>query len=54
MIIIFITISSIFLASVIPSVGLLGVAWVGCDKVSVLLLLSITGAFGGAVYAGNC
>ncbi|XP_077288213.1 putative inorganic phosphate cotransporter [Arctopsyche grandis] len=40
-------------ASVIPSVGLLGVAWVGCDKVSVLLLLSITGAFGGAVYAGN-
>lgn len=41
------------LASVVPSLGLLGVAWVGCDQLSVLLLLAFTGAFGGAVYAGN-
>ncbi|XP_057652538.1 putative inorganic phosphate cotransporter [Diorhabda carinulata] len=40
-------------ASIIPSLGLLGVAYVGCDKVAVQLLLAITGAFGGAVYAGN-
>lgn len=41
------------IATVIPSLGLLGVAYVGCDKVAVQLLLAIPGAFGGAVYAGN-
>ncbi|XP_060523249.1 sialin [Cylas formicarius] len=41
------------IASVIPSLGLLGVAYVGCDKLAVQLLLAITGAFGGATYAGN-
>ncbi|KAF7278773.1 major facilitator superfamily transporter 10 [Rhynchophorus ferrugineus] len=40
-------------ASVIPSLGLLGVAYVGCDKTAVLLLLAIPGAFSGASYAGN-
>lgn len=40
-------------ASVIPSLGLLGVAYVGCDKVAAQLLLAIPGAFGGAQYAGN-
>lgn len=40
-------------ASVIPSLGLLGVAYVGCDKVAVQLLLALTGAFSGATYAGN-
>ncbi|KAJ8959058.1 hypothetical protein NQ318_022314 [Aromia moschata] len=41
------------LASVIPSLGILGVAYVGCDKLAAQLLLAIPGAFGGAVYAGN-
>lgn len=41
------------IASVVPSLGLLGVAWVGCDKMAVLLLLTITGAFAGGIYAGN-
>lgn len=36
-----------------PSLGLLGVAYVGCDKVAAQLLLAIPGAFGGATYAGN-
>ncbi|CAH0564068.1 unnamed protein product [Brassicogethes aeneus] len=40
-------------ASIVPSLGLLGVAYVGCDKISVQLLLAIPGAFAGAVYAGN-
>ncbi|CAG9833054.1 unnamed protein product [Diabrotica balteata] len=40
-------------ASVIPSIGLLGVAYVGCDKVAAQLLLALTATFGGAVYAGN-
>lgn len=42
-----------FLASVIPSLGLLGVAYVGCDKVAVQLLLALPGAFSGGTYAGN-
>lgn len=41
------------LASVIPSLGLLGVAYVGCNKYAAQLLLAIPGAFGGATYAGN-
>lgn len=41
------------IASVIPSLGLLGVAWVGCDRTVAQLMLTIPGAFAGAVYAGN-
>ncbi|KAF2882063.1 hypothetical protein ILUMI_24111 [Ignelater luminosus] len=41
------------LASIVPSLGLLGVAWLGCDRISVQVILSLTGAFAGAVYAGN-
>lgn len=41
------------IASILPSLGLLGVAWLGCDRVLVQVVLGITGAFGGAVYAGN-
>ncbi|XP_072949103.1 putative inorganic phosphate cotransporter isoform X2 [Epargyreus clarus] len=40
-------------AAFIPALGLLGIAWAGCDRMAVMLLLSITSAFGGAVYAGN-
>ncbi|XP_028173532.1 putative inorganic phosphate cotransporter [Ostrinia nubilalis] len=40
-------------AAFIPAFGLLGIAWAGCDRMAVMLLLSITSAFGGAVYAGN-
>ncbi|XP_068633318.1 putative inorganic phosphate cotransporter [Battus philenor] len=40
-------------AAFVPAFGLLGIAWAGCDRVAVMLLLSITSAFGGAVYAGN-
>ncbi|XP_073956767.1 putative inorganic phosphate cotransporter [Choristoneura fumiferana] len=40
-------------AAFIPAFGLLGIAWAGCDRTAVMLLLSITSAFGGAVYAGN-
>lgn len=40
-------------ASVVPSLGLLGVAWVGCDSTAVQLMLAVPGAFQGAVYAGN-
>lgn len=41
------------IASVVPSLGLLGVAWLGCDRMGVQLMLAIPGAFAGAVYAGN-
>lgn len=41
------------IASVIPSLGLLGVAYMGCDRIAVQLLLALPGAFAGAVYAGN-
>lgn len=44
---------SIFSGSVIPSLGLLGVAYVGCDRLNTQLLLAIPGAFTGANYAGN-
>ena len=40
-------------AAVIPAVGLIGVAWVGCDRLYIILILTITGGFGGAAYAGN-
>uniref|UniRef100_V5G395 Putative inorganic phosphate cotransporter n=2 Tax=Anoplophora glabripennis TaxID=217634 RepID=V5G395_ANOGL len=41
------------IASIVPSLGILGVAYVGCDKVAAQLLLALPGAFAGAVYAGN-
>ncbi|XP_053609606.1 putative inorganic phosphate cotransporter [Plodia interpunctella] len=40
-------------AAFLPAFGLLGIAWAGCDRLTVMLLLSITSMFGGAVYAGN-
>ncbi|KAM3965175.1 putative inorganic phosphate cotransporter [Aphomia sociella] len=40
-------------AAFIPALGLLGIAWAGCDRKLVMSLLSVTSAFGGAVYAGN-
>lgn len=42
-----------FLGSIVPSLGLLGVAWLGCDRMGVQVMLSLPGAFAGAVYAGN-
>ncbi|XP_026761732.1 putative inorganic phosphate cotransporter [Galleria mellonella] len=41
------------IAAFVPAFGLLGIAWAGCDRVWVMTLLSVTSAFGGAVYAGN-
>ncbi|CAG2061887.1 unnamed protein product, partial [Timema podura] len=38
---------------VVPSLGFIAVALVGCNREAVTLLLVVTGAFGGAVYAGN-
>lgn len=43
----------LFAASIVPSLGLLGVAYVGCHRVAVQLLLALPGALAGAVYAGN-
>lgn len=40
-------------ASTIPSLGLLGVAWGGCDWRWVMIMLAGAGAFQGAVYPGN-
>lgn len=40
-------------ASVIPSLGLIGVAWMGCDTLGVMLMLAGAGAFQGAIYPGN-
>ncbi|PZC79555.1 hypothetical protein B5X24_HaOG216220 [Helicoverpa armigera] len=37
----------------IPAFGLLGIAWAGCDRIAVILLLCFASAFGGAAYAGN-
>lgn len=41
------------ISSIIPSLGLLGVAWLGCDSIGVQVMLGLPGAFAGAVYAGN-
>ncbi|XP_063221587.1 sialin-like [Bacillus rossius redtenbacheri] len=41
------------IASVVPSLGLVAVAWVGCNREAVTILLVAAGAFGGASYAGN-
>lgn len=40
-------------ASIIPSLGLLGVAYAGCDWRWVMVMLAGAGAFQGAVYPGN-
>lgn len=40
-------------ASIVPSIGLIGIAWAGCDKVWIIVLLAVFGAFQGAVYPGN-
>lgn len=47
------SIINFFSASIVPSLGILGVAYVGCDKVAAQLLLALPGALAGAVYAGN-
>lgn len=39
--------------AVVPAVGLVAVGWFGCDRLAIVLLLAITGGFGGATYAGN-
>lgn len=41
------------IASIVPSLGLIGVAWVGCDWIWVMIMLAGAGAFQGAVYPGN-
>lgn len=41
------------LGAVVPAVGLVAVGWFGCDRLAIVLLLAITGGFGGATYAGN-
>ncbi|XP_055370914.1 sialin [Condylostylus longicornis] len=41
------------IASVIPSLGLIGVAYVGCNWIWVMFMLAGVGAFQGAVYSGN-
>ncbi|XP_055713391.1 sialin [Phlebotomus papatasi] len=40
-------------ASIVPSIGLVGVAWVGCNWKLAMLMLAGFGAFQGAVYPGN-
>lgn len=42
----------LFLACVFPSLCVLGIAWAGCDRFTVQLLLGAAGAFTGAAYAG--
>lgn len=41
------------IASIVPSIGLLGVAWADCDKLVVMFMLTVLGAFQGAVFPGN-
>lgn len=41
------------IASTIPSLGLIGVGWAGCDWRWVMAMLAGAGAFQGAVYPGN-
>ncbi|XP_049873381.1 sialin isoform X2 [Pectinophora gossypiella] len=40
-------------AAFIPALGLLGIAWVGCDRLTAMILLNFTSVFGGAAYSGN-
>ncbi|KAJ2948996.1 hypothetical protein O0L34_g5936 [Tuta absoluta] len=39
-------------AAIFPALGVLGIAWVGCDSFTALLLLNLTSIFGGAAYSG--
>jgi len=41
------------ISSVVPSLGLIGIIYVGCDWIWVTFMLAGVGSFGGAVYAGN-
>lgn len=41
------------ISSVVPSLGLIGITYVGCDWVWVTFMLAGVGSLGGAVYAGN-
>lgn len=41
------------IASIVPSLGLIGVAWAGCSGTWVMIMLAGAGAFQGAVFAGN-
>lgn len=41
------------IASVIPSIGLIGVAYVGCNWIWAMFMLAGIGAFQGAIYPGN-
>lgn len=41
------------IGSIVPSLGLLGVAWLGCDRMLIQVVLALTGAFTGATYAGS-
>lgn len=40
-------------ASLGPSLSFLGVIWAGCDRMTVMLMLTGLGSLQGAVYAGN-
>lgn len=40
-------------ASIVPSIGLVGIAWAGCDRIWVMIMLIGLGAFTGANYAGT-
>lgn len=40
-------------ASIVPSIGLVGIAWAGCDRIWVMIMLVGFGAFTGANYAGT-
>lgn len=41
------------LASIVPALGMIGVAWAGCNGTLVIMMLAGAGAFQGAVYPGN-
>ena len=41
------------IASIVPAIGMIGVASVECDKTWVMIMLAGAGAFQGAVYPGN-
>lgn len=40
-------------ASIVPSLGLIGIAWAGCDRIWAMVLLTTTSSFTGANYAGT-
>lgn len=45
--------SVLVVGAFVPALGLLGIAWVGCDWMTAMLLLNITSFFGGAAYSGK-